>query len=84
MKSFIAAAALTLALTGTLAGPAFAFQCPTDIAKINAALESANLSDEQKARVTELRDEGQQQHQAGQHQASVDTLAQAKDILGIN
>ncbi len=80
MKSVIAAAALSIAL----AGPAFAFQCPADIAKINAALESANISDEQKTQVTELRDEGERLHQSGQHQDSVNTLAQAKEILGIN
>jgi len=80
MKSVLAAAVLTLGLTG----PAFAFQCPTDIAAINAALESASLSDQQRAQVVELRDEGEQLHQSGQHQASVETLAQAKEILGIN
>jgi hypothetical protein len=31
----------------------------------------------------QLRDEGERLHQAGQHQQSVDTLAQAKEILGI-
>ena len=41
------------------------------------------LSDEQKAQVMELRAKGQQLHEAGQHQESVDTLAQAKQILGI-
>lgn len=80
MKSLIAAAALAFAF----ATPALAFQCPADIAAINAALESANLTDEQKAQVMELRDEGEQLHSSGQHQASVDTLAQAKEILGIN
>jgi len=79
MKALLAAAALAV----TLAGPAFAFQCPSDIAKIDAALQTASLSDDQKAQVTQLRDEGQRLHQAGQHQASVDTLAQAKAILGI-
>lgn len=80
MKSFIAAAVLSFAL----AGPAFAFQCPSDVAAINAALESADLSDQQRAQVVELRDEGERLHQSGEHQASVDTLAQAKEILGIN
>ncbi len=79
MKALLAAAALAV----TLAGPAFAFQCPSDIAKIDAALQTASLSDAQKAQVTQLRDEGQRLHQSGQHQASVDTLAQAKEILGI-
>ena len=80
MKSLIAAAALSFAL----AGPAFAFQCPTDMAAIDAALQTANLTEEQKARVTELRAEGERLHESGQHQASVDTLAEAKEILGIN
>lgn len=81
MKVLIPAALLSLSLA--LAGPAVAFQCPSDVAKIDAALQSANLSDEQKARVMELRDEGERLHQNGEHQASVDTLAQAKEILGI-
>ena len=79
MKAFIPAALLSLAL----AGPAFAFQCPSDVAKIDAALQTASLTDEQKAQVMQLRDEGERLHQAGQHQQSVDTLAQAKEILGI-
>lgn len=79
MKALLAAAALAF----TLAGPAFAFQCPADMAKIDAALQTASLSDDQKAEVMRLRDEGERLHQSGQHQASVDTLAQAKEILGI-
>lgn len=79
MKAFLPTALLTLAL----AGPAYAFQCPADMAKIDAALQTAQLSDEQKAQVMELRNEGERLHQAGQHQQSVDTLAQAKEILGI-
>lgn len=79
MKALFPAALLSL----VLAGPAFAFQCPTDIAAIDAALQTAELSDEEKARVMELRDEGERLHQNGEHQESVDTLAQAKEILGI-
>lgn len=72
------------AIMALLATPAFAFQCPADIAAIDAALASnMELSDEQKAEVTALRDEGEALHNAGDHQASVDTLAQAKEILGI-
>lgn len=79
MKALIPAALLSLALSG----PAFAFQCPADIAKIDAALETADLTEDQKARVMELRDEGEQLHASGDHQQSVDTLAEAKEILGI-
>jgi len=84
MRSRGAAAVLTLALAGALAGPAFAFHCPADIAKSDTALQTASLSDADKARVMELRNEGERRHQAGQHQQSVDTLAQAMQILGIN
>ena len=67
-----------------LATPAFASQCPNDIAAIDAALASnMELSDEQKSEVMALRDEGQSLHDAGDHQGSVDTLAKAKEILGI-
>ncbi|HEY9538460.1 MAG TPA: hypothetical protein VIS03_12795 [Kiloniellaceae bacterium] len=79
MKALISAVVLSF----TLASPAFAFQCPTDMAAIDAALQTAELTDEQKARVMELREEGEQLHSSGQHQASVDALAEAKEILGI-
>jgi len=76
----VASAVLTL----VLAGPAFAFQCPLDLAKIDAALESANQSEEVRVQVVELRDQGEAFHNAGQHQEAVDTLAQAMELLGIN
>jgi len=79
MKALLAAAALSL----TLSAPALAFQCPSDVAKIDQALQTASLSEDQKAQVMQLRNEGDRLHKAGQHQASVDTLAQAKQILGI-
>ena len=79
MKALISAAVLSFAM----AGPAFAFQCPSDIAKIDAALQTAQLSDEQKAKVMELRAQGEQQHSSGQHQQSMQSLAEAKEILGI-
>lgn len=67
-----------------LASPALASQCPTDISKIDAALEAnTSLSAEEKAKVAALRDEGEAQHKAGKHDDSVSTLAQAKTMLGI-
>ena len=41
------------------------------------------LSDEEKAKVTELRAKGEELHEAGNHAESVATLAEAKKILGI-
>jgi Spy/CpxP family protein refolding chaperone len=66
-----------------LSAPAFAFQCPSDVGKIDQALDGADLTDEQKQQVMELRDEGERLHGEGQHQDAVDTLAEAKMILGI-
>jgi hypothetical protein len=64
--------------------PALAFQCPADMSKIDAALASnPDISAEQLAEVQQLRAEGEAEHQAGNHQASVDALAKAKQILGI-
>ena len=80
MKPLTIAAVLVL-----LAAPVFANQCPGDIAAIDAALaEKTDLSEDQRAQVQALRDEGAQQHEAGDHAASMATLAQAKDMLGLN
>ncbi len=86
MRGLISAAALALLLSGLagLAAPAYAFHCPADMAQIDAALPNADLSEEDKAKVMELRQQGEEQHNAGQHQEAVDYLAQAKEILGID
>jgi hypothetical protein len=78
MKRLILAATLTLA-----AAPAFAFQCPADMAAIDAALATASLSAEDLARVQDLRARGEALHSSGDHQASVDALAEAKKLLGL-
>ncbi|MCT7376400.1 hypothetical protein N5A92_15300 [Chelativorans sp. EGI FJ00035] len=62
---------------------ALAGQCPALMAEVDAALETASLSDEERARVMELRAAGEQQHQAGDHAASEASLNEAKTILGI-
>jgi hypothetical protein len=80
MKRFVLAALLTLAF----ATPAFAFHCPADMAKIDAKLaQNPPLTGEQLAEVQKLRKEGEDYHNAGKHQESVDTLAKAMKILGI-
>lgn len=79
MKPFLMAAMLSLT-----AAPAFAFECPADMAKIDAALaEGVSLSDADMARVTELRALGEAEHAAGNHQASVDALHEAMALLGL-
>jgi hypothetical protein len=76
-KSLIAAAALA-------AAPAFAFHCPADMAKIDAALaKNPQLSAADMAEVKKLRADGEALHKAGKHQESVDTLAKAMKLLKI-
>lgn len=80
MKRILAAAAVM----AFLATPTFAMHCPADMAKIDAALAAnPQLSAEQLAQVKELRAKGEAYHKAGQHQESVDTLAKAMEILGV-
>lgn len=62
---------------------AFAKQCPTMMAAIDAALPTASLSEADMAKVKELRQQGEDQHKAGDHAASEATLGEAKKLLGI-
>jgi hypothetical protein len=74
---------LPLAATLAFATPAFASQCPGDMTKIDAALQTASLSEADLAEVTALRATGEQQHAAGAHAESIKTLSKAKKILEI-
>jgi hypothetical protein len=66
------------------AGSAFAFHCPADMAKIDAALaKNPQLSAAQLDEVKKQRAEGEVLHKAGKHQESVDTLAKAMKTLNI-
>jgi len=79
MNRFALVIALALASTG-----AYAFHCPADMKKIDAALaKNPNLSTAQMAEVKKYRAEGEALHKAGKHQQSVDTLAKAMKLLGI-
>src|SRR6266513_1451601 len=79
MKQFALVAALALASSA-----AFAFHCPADMKKIDAALANQpQLSAQQMAEVQKYRAEGEALHKAGKHQDSVDTLARAMKILNI-
>lgn len=63
---------------------AFAFHCPADMKKIDAALaKNPKLTAQQMADVKKFRADGETLHKAGKHQESVDTLAKAMKILGI-
>ena len=79
MKRILVGTALALA-----SAAAFAFHCPKDMKAIDAALaKNPSLSAEQMSQVRKYRAEGEALHKAGKHQASVDTLAKAMKILGI-
>ena len=74
---------LPLAAALAFATPAFASQCPGDMAKIDAALQTASLSAIDLTEVNALRATGEQQHGAGKHAESIETLAKAMKILEI-
>jgi hypothetical protein len=65
-------------------GAAFAFHCPADMKKIDAALAGKpNIAAGQLSEVKKLRSEGEALHKAGKHQESVDALAKAMKTLNI-
>lgn len=62
---------------------AFAHMCPALMAEVDAALPTAQITDEQRAKVAELRREGEELHNAGDHQGSEAALNEARAILGL-
>ena len=76
LRSLICAAALM-----TFSIPALAFHCPADIEAIEHALTKAKLSAKQREEVELLRNEGEAQHNAGNHAEAVKTLAEAMRII---
>ena len=64
--------------------PVYAFHCPMDMKKIDAALsQNPDLSAQQMAEVRDLRAQGEAYHRAGNHKQSVEVLARAMQILRI-
>ena len=78
--------ALTVAaLSFFVATAAVAGTCPLMVQDIDNALATeTSLSAEQVAEVKALRDQGEAEHEAGEHAASVATLQIAKEMLGLN
>ena len=67
-----------------LAASAWAHNCPNEMKAIDAKLSThPQLSKEQMDKVTQLRKSGEAAHKAGQHDASMKDLGEAKKILGI-
>ena len=66
-----------------LSVPALAGQCPALIDQIDAALAAdPGLSDDAKAEIVALRDQGEALHNEGKHDESVAALQQALQMLG--
>lgn len=72
-----------LALAIIAPATVYAGQCPMMMKDIDAALQTTTITEQDKARVAELRQQGEQQHTSGDHAASEQSLAEAKEILGI-
>ncbi len=75
--SGIASAAFILAASSA----AIAGQCPSMAAAIDAALANAEVSEEVRVQIIELRDKGMAQHEAGNHSESEATLAEAQALI---
>ena len=75
---------LVLVLGLSLAGTAWGYHCPQDMAAIDAKLAThPQLSKETAEKVAKLRAQGEAQHKAGKHDESVASLAEARKLLGI-
>jgi hypothetical protein len=75
---------ISLALLLAIApASAFANSCPTQMAAIDAALPTATLSEADMTKVKELRKQGEDLHNAGDHAGSEAALGEAKKMLGI-
>lgn len=83
MKRLVVSA-LSAAVIAGLSTTAFASSCPLKMKEIDAALaKNPQLSEMKMNEVKKLRAEGEAQHKAGDHAASVATLKKAKEILGL-
>ncbi|HZB62867.1 MAG TPA: hypothetical protein VE423_09370 [Microvirga sp.] len=74
-------ALLAAALVAVLAPPALAYQCEAFIELLDQKMAEQELSQEQKAELRRLRDEGQRLHEQGQHEASMEVLERAEMML---
>jgi hypothetical protein len=66
-----------------LTSPAFATQCPKLMAQVDELLVTVQLSDEDMAKVVELRQQGEEFHAAGNHPDSEAALLEALEILNM-
>ena len=76
MKTLLASAFVV-----ALAGSAFANQCPMLWKQVDEKLQTAQLSEANKEKVTELRQRGEELHEAGDHAGSESALNEALALL---
>jgi hypothetical protein len=74
-------AILATALLLALASPAAANQCPALMKQVDAKLQTAQLSDADKRKVTKLRKDGEAAHRSGDHAKSEAALNEAIALL---
>ena len=75
---------IIIATLMVFSGADFAYHCPVDMKKIDAALEMApKLTSAQLTEVQKLRVTGETLHNEGKHKESVETLSKAMAILGV-
>ena len=79
MKTILLAAAFSLAVSTA----SFAGQCQDDIAKIDEALASQDLSADQRAQLDDMRNQAVQLCGAGNEAEGLDVTAEAKAMLNI-
>ncbi|CAA9432711.1 MAG: hypothetical protein AVDCRST_MAG51-2745 [uncultured Ramlibacter sp.] len=78
MRKFVVVAALSLA------GAAWAHNCPNEMKAIDAKLASKPaIAKDIADKVAKLRADGEAHHKAGKHTESMAALSEAKKLLGI-
>ena len=79
----MARAMVAFAILTALINPAFASQCPQQMAKIDQAMMTANMTEEVHVKVMDLRAAGEKLHIAGNHSEAEDSLKEAMKQLGL-
>lgn len=74
---------LAAMLLGFAAAPVMAGQCPSLIQKIDEAMAASTADDATKAKIKELRDKAQTEHDGGNHDQSVADAGEALKMLGM-
>ena len=69
------------AFVSVLAAPALAHQCDALTRLLDQKIPEQKLSQEQMVELRRLRDEGQRLHEQGQHEASMEALGRAQQML---